>query len=52
MEKWPKWLKYLVLIVFYGGAVALCLGGVTAIGGIPLGIAGVVLQRSMNLNIE
>lgn len=52
MEKWPKWIKILILIIFYGGALALIAGGVTAIGGIPLGIAGIALQRSMKMEID
>lgn len=52
MDKWPKWIKITILILFYGVAIALIFGGVTAVVGIPLGIAGIALQRSMKIEID
>lgn len=44
-----KFLKYVIVLAFYIAAIILCINGVTAIGGIPLGIVGIMLQRKFNI---
>lgn len=46
-----KFLKYVVILAFYIAAIILCIGGVTAIAGVPLGLIGVKLQRNWNINL-
>lgn len=48
----PRFLKYVLIFVFYIVAIILCLGGVTAIAGVPLGIIGAMLQRNWKINID
>lgn len=45
----PKWLKYVIVGAFYVVAIILCLGGVTAVAGVPLGLVGVTLQKNFGL---
>lgn len=52
MDRWPKWIKIAILILFYGVAIALICRGITAVAGVPLGIAGIALQRSMRIDID
>ena len=47
----PKFLKYIIIGVFYVVAFILCIGGTTAIAGVPLGLVGVTLQRNWNINL-
>lgn len=48
----PKFLKYVIVLAFYIVAIMLCIGGVTAIAGVPLGYIGVSLQRKWGISIE
>jgi len=48
----PKFLKHLIVWAFYIIAFILCLGGTTAIFGVPLGLIGVMLQRQFKINID
>lgn len=43
-----KFFKYIIVYVFYILAVILCIGGVTAIAGVPLGAIGAMLQRQLD----
>lgn len=47
----PKFLKYIIIGAFYIVAIILCIGGVTAVAGVPLGLIGVMLQRKWNINL-
>lgn len=44
--------KKVIVWVFYIIGFALCLGGVTAIAGIPIAAIGYHLQRTLNVNID
>lgn len=52
MKTWPKWIRWTIVIVGYVVAILLCLGGTTAIGGVPLGIGMIALQRSLDISID
>ena len=47
----PKFLKYIIIWAFYIVAIILCIGGVTKVAGVPLGLIGVMLQRKWNINL-
>ena len=47
-----KFFKYLIVWAFYITAFILCLGGTTAVFGVPLGLIGVMLQRHFKINID
>lgn len=47
-----KFLKYVIVWAFYIVAFILCIGGTTAIAGVPLGLIGVMLQRKINISID
>ena len=38
----------LIVVIFYIIAIALCLSGIGAIGGVPLAVVGHYLQREVN----
>lgn len=44
--------KRLIVWAFYIVAIILCIGGTTAIIGIPLGVIGMALQRYFNVHID
>lgn len=48
----PKFLKYVIIWAFYIVAIILCIGGVTSVAGVPLGLIGVMLQRKWNISID
>lgn len=48
----PKFLKYVIVWAFYIIAIILCIGGITAIVGVPLGLVGISLQKKFNINID
>jgi len=47
-----KFFKYVIVWAFYIVAFILCIGGTTAIAGVPLGLIGVMLQRKFNISID
>lgn len=52
MENIKTALKYIIVWAFYIIAFLLCIGGVTAILGIPLGVIGMALQKQFRINID
>lgn len=44
--------KYIIVWAFYIVAIILCIGGVTAILGIPLGVIGMALQKQFKIYID
>lgn len=44
--------KYVIVWTFYIVAIILCIGGVTAILGIPLGLVGMALQKQFKIHID
>lgn len=51
MKTWPKWIRCLIVFAGFALAIILCLGGVTAVGGIPLGIATAALAKSLDIDV-
>lgn len=43
-----KGLLQIFVVIFYIIAIALCLSGIGAIGGVPLAVVGYYLQREVN----
>lgn len=44
--------KYIIVWAFYIVAIILCIGGVTAILGIPLGVIDMALQKQFKIYID